>query len=354
MHRWSQSQPTLFARASDLGKMLTMRQFFTSRALRTAILLATAQQAALASAGEPGTPVQIPYNDSGLSVTPLLDWAYAEPESLPTLAELASFATFATPATRDDQQVGSADPNSDRYADLGPAYLAISERLQDRSAMFPSKETIPLGARAGLNRSIEAGMTGEAWTRTYRVAIYDVSWQDLESGVLGEGLLTRQVNRTLGAALNAQALDNLTVSFGFSQMRYDQSESKSGSLAFDSAGRLPDQQISVGASYLTPVYGYDVRWNISGSYRDQFLDSDESSLDDYTVVPTHPLWNASVSVERPNWDATLYIINVTNEETTGDTISHSAASREVGDLGSLGLVSQPRSIGVTVTYRPER
>ena len=258
------------------------------------------------------------------------------------------------------------------------AYATYSEGFRRGGAnAIPDQgffaETNPDSVRfykADTVQNYELGLKGGSERIRYAADIYYVDWQDpqLNTATADWGFFMAQngdAAQTTGVELEAQVLltDDLELNLGYAyvsaELSADLYAPQYGNLLATSGHRLPGTAENVVTAALTHSYtlsrGYNLMSRLSAYYQSDSI----NSVQDNTLQDTFSgftIWNASVAVQRDNWDVSLYMRNIGNEQ--GVTGSYPAAymSTDTGIFENYygnnqrQYITTPRTLGVRVSY----
>jgi outer membrane receptor for ferrienterochelin and colicin len=258
------------------------------------------------------------------------------------------------------------------------AYATYSEGFRRGGAnAIPDQgffaETNPDSVRfykADTVQNYELGLKGGSERIRYAADVYYVDWSDpqLNTATADWGFFMAQngeAAKTTGVELEAQVLltDDLELNLGYAyvsaELSADLYAPQYGNLLATSGHRLPGTAENVVTAALTHSYtlsrGYNLMSRLSAYYQSDSI----NSVQDNTLQDTFSgftIWNASVAVQRDNWDVSLYMRNIGNEQ--GVTGSYPAAymSTDTGIFENYygnnqrQYITTPRTLGVRVSY----
>ena len=228
-------------------------------------------------------------------------------------------------------------------------------------------------------RNYEIGAKGSFGSHTYSVALFYIDWTNFQvedsaaasgSAVVVNGASAR--SQGIEVELNGALTDRLTYRFGYAYASAEVSEafsvldlenSPAGPVPVaiveaskgDPLPNAPEHSVTLALDYTHPAPAFlpswDVRWNLSGSYRSSTLsqlvsanpaDPPPFEIDDFSLV------SASLNFEYTKGvSLSLYVNNLFNElGVTGGS-----------DRGNVGLrseqffVARPRTVGIRAGYR---
>jgi iron complex outermembrane recepter protein len=207
----------------------------------------------------------------------------------------------------------------------------------------------------------EVGAKGTVERRfRYSVAIYDIQWHNIQEGVdLTPFVLPGALNigngfsRGVELELDAVLTDHIT---GHVDYTYDQTKFTSVSALFATpntsfsppatGGPLPGtpkNSVAVGLEYgHVMLAGGEWRYAINAHYQSAVLPALSESV---PIVPGYTMVDTRLSYARSHWITTLYVDNLTNN--LGITSYQDPA---LFGNRAQAIISQPRTIGVTVGY----
>jgi outer membrane receptor protein involved in Fe transport len=195
----------------------------------------------------------------------------------------------------------------------------------------------------------------------YSTAIFDIQWHNIQEGVdLTPLVLPGALNigngysRGLELELEGLVTDHLTANIDYT---YDQTKLTSLSALFQvpnssfapapAGGPLPGtpkNSVAVGLEYGHVNFaGGDWRYAINAHYQSVVLPSLSATV---PTVPGFTMVNTRLSYARSHWTGTLYVNNLTNN--LGITSIQDPA---LFGNRAQSIISQPRTVGITVAYR---
>lgn len=219
----------------------------------------------------------------------------------------------------------------------------------------------------------EIGLKGFLWDKrvSYTAAVYHIQWEDIQLETFNAGGFKGVVNgdtaESTGFELETTAslTDNLTITAGYSYVNAEITEDVV--IADRSAAGLPsdivndgddlpyvsDHQASIAVNY-SRMLGNGMSWDfhVDGNYRSDFNSqvNPDQSFNNYVEFDGYSQWNASTSLSRDAWRATLWSRNISNEEGLSSAIVRNANLTPSAEFGRRGFVSRPRAIGLRFTY----
>lgn len=217
----------------------------------------------------------------------------------------------------------------------------------------------------------ELGVKGTLADRmTYTAAIFYLDWKDaqLNTATPNWGFYAVQnagnaVSKGLELALEGRTGDGFHYVLGYTYTSAELAENfYSPTAAHTLIGRdgdrlpgIPEHSIQINADYTTPVGdGFDLVARVSGYYQSDTENAISLSSKFKQTLPEFQIWNLSASLVREEWDLTLWMKNVFNEEgVTGVyTEAYMGSSPAVGYYGngSKELISLPRTVGLSAAY----
>lgn len=223
--------------------------------------------------------------------------------------------------------------------------------------------------RADSVRNYEIGVKGAVGRLSYNADLFYVDWKDpqINSATTTWGffaVMNAPKASTRGVELElAGSFDN---GFGYS-LGYAYTEAQ-----LDADARSPDGLILIGRDGQTLPGAPKHRFNAAGSYNialgagwlvlraDAYYQSEtENSLSlsprFQQTLDGFAIFNASATYSRGNWDTTLWLKNIGNEEgVTGlytEAYMGSSPAQHYFGNGSKALTALPRTLGLTVSYR---
>lgn len=235
-------------------------------------------------------------------------------------------------------------------------------------------ETNPESVRfykADTVQNYELGLKGGNGRFRYAADIYYVDWTDpqLNTATADWGFFMAQNGEsaaTTGVELEAQVLltESLELNVGYAhvnaELTSDLYSPQYGTLLATDGHRLPGTAENVVTASLVHSHsmsqGYTVVSRLSAYYQSDSINSvQDNTLQD--KFDAFSLWNASIAVNRDNWDLSLYVRNLGNEQ--GVTGSYPAAymSTDTGVFENYygnnqrQYITTPRTFGIRLGYR---
>jgi outer membrane receptor protein involved in Fe transport len=259
-------------------------------------------------------------------------------------------------------------PSNQLYATISEGYRRGGTNGTPTTGNF-AEDAAWTTYKADTVRNYELGVKGAVGRMTYNANVFYVDWSDpqINSSTTNWGFFAVQnadeaSTRGIELEIAGSAGDGFTYALGYT---YTDAQLEADAVAADGAylvgykgDRLPgapEHRFNASAGYGIPLanglltirgdiyHQSDMRNALSLSPR---FDVD---LDAYTIV------NASMTYSRSAWDTTLWIKNIGNTDAVNGVYTElymgtSPAQNYYGN-GSKALVTLPRTIGVTVSYR---
>ncbi|MFZ2235350.1 MAG: TonB-dependent receptor, partial [Dokdonella sp.] len=218
-------------------------------------------------------------------------------------------------------------------------------------------------------RNYEFGVKGALGQMTYNANVFYVDWKNpqINSATTNWGFFAVQnADKASTRGIELELAGFVGDGFGYGLgYTYTQAELESDALAADGAYLIgfkgdelpgsPKHRINANASYGFPMAsGYltfrgDIYHQTSMRNALSLSPRFDTELDGFTIL------NASMTYSRDSWDTTLWIKNITNADAvngiyTEQYMGTSPAQNYFGN-GSKALVTLPRTVGVTASYR---
>lgn len=219
----------------------------------------------------------------------------------------------------------------------------------------------------------EIGIKGYAWDRrvNYTLSAYTIAWDDIQLETFNaagfRGVVNGREAESTGVELEvtASVSESLTITAGYSYV--DAEISEGATIADRSIAGLPndvlqdgdplpyvpENQASISIDYDRLLSnGMTFSAHLDGNYRSDFNSQVNDTLffDNFLVFDSYSQWNASLSVARDSWRATLWSRNLSNEEGLSSAIVRNSNVAPSAEFGRRGFVSRPRTIGLRLSY----
>jgi len=213
----------------------------------------------------------------------------------------------------------------------------------------------------------EAGIKGRMGGIVYDAALFYVDWDNIQLNVATPnwGFYAVQNGgkaRTMGleSSIDGRPTESLHYSVGYTYTDAALSSdvrSPLGGLVAADGSKLPgtpEHAITVSGDYSWDLEG-DVRLvaRFSGYYQSETRNAIGSALQN-TELPAFQIWNASTTVSRGGWGATLFVKNIFNDDgITGELTEAymgTAPAQNYYGNGSKKFISLPRTIGLSLDY----
>jgi iron complex outermembrane receptor protein len=208
----------------------------------------------------------------------------------------------------------------------------------------------------------ELGLKGTLQNRyRYSVAVYDIQWHNIQqSAFLTPLALPGAVNlgdaysRGIEAELYGRLTDHLSVQIDYT---YDETRLTSLSPTATGLGNLTVPPPAVGSPLPgtpkntaalaieyghVPIGGGELRCALTAHYQGSLIPALSSTI---PIVPSYTLVGARIGYTHSNWQATLYVDNLTNQL----GINSYTDPSQWGNYYQA-LVSRPRTAGITIGY----
>ena len=218
-------------------------------------------------------------------------------------------------------------------------------------------------------RNYEIGLKGALARMTYNVDVFYVDWQDpqVNTATTNWGFFAVQnaeeaSTRGVEMELAGSAANGFQYSLGYTytdaQLDAD-AVSADGAFVYGTEGmRLPgapEHRANVSGSYSFPLGSALLTLRGDAYYQSETENALSLSPRFAYTMPGFSIINLSATYGIGDWDATLWLKNVTNEEGvtgvyTPEYMGTSPAQNYFGN-GSKALVTLPRTVGVTLSYR---
>lgn len=246
----------------------------------------------------------------------------------------------------------NAVPDSGAFAELNP-------------------ETVQL-YKADTVTNYEIGIKGGTERMRYSADIYYVDWQDpqLNTATWWWGFFMAQNGdsaETKGIELEAQFLltDNLDLKFGYSHNKAEltadlmQPQPDPDALIAPNGHRLPGTSENVASAALTHNAMFNNGWQLTSRLSGYYQSDSINSVTDNTLqdkFPSFSIWNASATLGRENWAATLYVKNLGDEQAITGNYPSAYMSTDTGIFENYfgnnqrQYLATPRTIGVVLRY----
>ena len=259
------------------------------------------------------------------------------------------------------------------------AYATYSEGFRRGGANAipdsgPFEELNPEAARfyqADTAQNYEIGIKGSTDRMRYSADVYYVDWDDpqLNTATWWWGFFMAQNGesaKTTGIELEAQYLlsDNLELGFGYghvkAELTADLVQPQSGVVTAMDGHRLPGTAENVATLSLAHNYdfsgGMTLLTRLSGYYQSDSINSvtDDTLQDSF---PGFSLWNLSATLSYENWDFSLYLKNLFDEEGITGNYPATYMSTDTGVFENYygnnqrQYISGPRTVTAGVRYR---
>jgi outer membrane receptor protein involved in Fe transport len=276
-------------------------------------------------------------------------------------------------------------PNNQLYATISQGYRRGGSNGTPTTGNFaesPDWTTY----RADTDVDYEFGMKGgAAGGLTYNADVFFIDWKNpqinsatsnwgffaVQNGTKAQSKgIELQLNGVLGTAFHY----GLGYTYTDAHLTAD-AIAADGSYTINSRGAqlpgVPKNAFNLSGSYVAHVAGGTLTFRADGYSQSETQDTLYSAAifhnhapapNDYTGQPKYYypmkgfwLWNASTTYATGTWDATLWIKNIANERgVTGvytPAYMGTAPNQNYFGNGSKALITLPRTIGLTITYR---
>ena len=219
-------------------------------------------------------------------------------------------------------------------------------------------------------RNHELGVKGRIGrTTTYNANLFYVDWKDpqVNSATTFWGFFAVQnaekaSTRGVELELAGHAITGFGYSLGYT---YTQAQLERDAVAVDGAylygykgdalPGVPEHRFNVAASYGIPVGNGLLTLRGDAYYQSEMQNALSLSPRFARTLDGYAIFNASATYGVDNWDFTLWLKNLANEEGVSGIYTEqymgTAPAEGYFGNGSKALVALPRTIGVTVSYR---
>ena len=218
-------------------------------------------------------------------------------------------------------------------------------------------------------RNYEIGMKGRKGRITYNADVFYVDWKDpqVNSSTTNYGFFavqnadkasTRGIELELAGSIGQGFSYGLGYTYTDAQLDAD-AVAVDGAYVFGYKGDrlpgVPTNRFNANASYAFQVMSGWLTLRGDAYYQSQTQNALSLSPKFRYEMDAFSLFNLSATYSRDDWDATLWMKNVTNEAGitgvyTTQYMGTSPAQNYYGN-GSKALVTLPRTVGMTVSYR---
>ena len=219
-------------------------------------------------------------------------------------------------------------------------------------------------------RNHELGVKGRIGrTTTYNANLFYVDWKDpqVNSATTNWGFFAVQnAEKASTRGVELELAGHAVTGFGYSLgYTYTKAQLERDALAVDGAylygykgdplPGVPEHRFNVAASYGIPVGNGLLTFRGDAYYQSEMENALSLSPRFARTLDGYAIFNASATYGIDNWDFTLWLKNLANEEGisgiyTEQYMGTAPAEGYFGN-GSKALVALPRTIGVTVSYR---
>ena len=224
--------------------------------------------------------------------------------------------------------------------------------------------------RSDTVRNHELGVKGRIGrTTTYNANVFYVDWKDpqVNSSTTNYGFFAVQnAEKASTRGVELELAGHAVTGFGYSLgYTYTKAQLERDALAVDGAylygykgdplPGVPEHRFNVAASYGIPVGNGLLTFRGDAYYQSEMENALSLSPRFARTLDGYAIFNASATYGVDNWDFTLWLKNLANEEGisgiyTEQYMGTAPAEGYFGN-GSKALVALPRTIGVTVSYR---
>ena len=259
-------------------------------------------------------------------------------------------------------------PRNQLYATVSEGYRRGGTNGTPTSGNF-AEDPAWITYQADSVRNYELGVKGAAGRMTYNANVFHVDWKDpqINSATTNWGFFavmnadeasTRGVELELAGSLGEGFTYGLGYTYTVAELEADTRTADGVFLVGRKGDRLPgvaEHRFNASAGYGFPIgpglltFRGDV-YNQSGM-RNALSLSPRFDVD----LGGHTIFNASATYSRGDWDTTLWIKNIANTDAVNGVYTEaymgtSPAQNYFGN-GSKALVTLPRTIGITASYR---
>ena len=219
-------------------------------------------------------------------------------------------------------------------------------------------------------RNHELGVKGRIGrTTTYNANVFYVDWKDpqVNSATTFWGFFAVQnaekaSTRGVELELAGHAITGFGYSLGYT---YTKAQLERDAVAVDGAylygykgdplPGVPEHRFNVAASYGIPVGNGLLTFRGDAYYQSEMENALSLNPRFARTLDGYAIFNASATYGVDNWDFTLWLKNLANEEGVSGIYTEqymgTAPAEGYFGNGSKALVALPRTIGVTVSYR---
>ena len=220
----------------------------------------------------------------------------------------------------------------------------------------------------------EVGVKGRLMDVRYDLSAFYIDWQDAQLNTATPDwgfffVANAGAAHTAGIELqlSGNLTDELSYNFGYTYLdaKLDEDFCDPGVAlcttgnAFDRSGRrlpgAPEHAINIGLDYTRPIGDFLFNARLDGSYQSETRNATSQSPRFDVNLPGFAIFNATTTLSRDNWDLSLWVKNIGNEEGVTGTYSEAymgtrPAQGYFGN-GSKDLISLPRTFGATLGLR---
>ena len=259
-------------------------------------------------------------------------------------------------------------PGSQLYATVSEGYRRGGTNGTPTTGNF-AEDPAWTTYRSDSVRNYEIGSKGQLGRLTYNIDLFYVDWKDpqINSSTPFWGFFAVQnaqkaSTRGVELELAGHAITGFGYSLGYT---YTQAQLERDALAVDGAylygykgdplPGVPEHRFNVAASYGIPVGNGLLTLRGDAYYQSEMQNALSLSPRFARTLDGYAIFNASATYGVGNWDFTLWLKNLANEEGVSGIYTEqymgTAPAEGYFGNGSKALVALPRTIGVTVSYR---
>ncbi|MBT5105762.1 MAG: TonB-dependent receptor [Porticoccaceae bacterium] len=236
------------------------------------------------------------------------------------------------------------------------------------TAGFFAEDPAWLAYASDSNTNYELGVKGSQGSTRYSAAVYYVDWQDVQvdtattnfaffAAANGESAATQGLELELEGFLTEALHYTAGYAYTDAKLSGDLVTPTGGVIAADGA-RLPgssEHTISLALDHSSELFGMLWINRLDAYYQSSTENAVNSSARFNAELDGFSLYHLSTTLVGDEWDASVYIRNLTNEEGTTGLFSEaymgtSAAQNYLGN-GSKEFLVQPRTLGMTISYK---
>ena len=223
--------------------------------------------------------------------------------------------------------------------------------------------------RSDTVRNHELGVKGRLGRATYNANVFYVDWKDpqVNSATTNWGFFAVQnAEKASTRGVELELAGYATTGFGYTLgYTYTRAQLEADAVAVDGTyvyghkgdplPGVPEHRFNAGVHYGIPVGGALLTLRADGYYQSESENALSLSPRFQRTLDGFALFNASATLSFDQWDFTLWLKNLANEEGvtglyTEEYMGTSPAQGYFGN-GSKALVTLPRTIGLTASYR---